>query len=171
LLILSEEFTMNNGKFILKSHAFENGKTIPSKYATTTVTGGKNISIPLSWDNPPAATKSFALTIIDLHPIANNWVHWIAINIPSDIAFIEEEISNTLKMPPATIELNNSYGGLGYGGPQPPKGSGPHRYEITLYALNTTKLELDKHTSLPTFKKAIEGKVIATAKTVGVFER
>jgi hypothetical protein len=74
-------------------------------------------------------------------------------------------------MPQGSKELDNSFGWNGYGGPQPPKGSGPHKYEITLYALNVEGFDLDKHTSLKTFQKAIEGKIIATAKTVGLFER
>lgn len=164
-------FNMDNNKFKLLSTAFENGKVIPSKFATTSVTGGKNLSIPLKIENAPAGTKSFALTIIDLHPIANNWVHWMVINIPPDTKQIVEGVSGTNKMPNGALEIDNTFGWDGYGGPQPPKGSGPHKYEVTLYALNVDKLDLGKHTSLKTFQKAIDGKVIATAKTVGVFER
>lgn len=162
---------MQNKKFILTSPAFIDGKVVPTKFATTSVTGGKNYSIPLSWENSPAGTKSFAIIIIDLHPIANNWVHWMVNNIPADIKLIEESASGSKKMPQGSKELDNSFGWNGYGGPQPPKGSGLHKYEVTLYALNLEKLELDKHTSLKTFQKAIEGKVIATAKIVGLFER
>lgn len=171
LSILLMGLSMNNNKFKLHSTVFDNGKVMPSQYATTGVTGGKNISIPFIWENTPAGTKSFALTIIDLHPIANNWVHWMVINIPPDTKEIEEGSSNTNKMPKGSKELENTFGWLGYGGPQPPKGSGPHKYEVSIYALNIEKLDLDKHTSLSTFKKAIEGKVITTAKTIGVFER
>lgn len=162
---------MNNPKFIIASTAFEEGKVIPTKYANTGVTGGKNISIPLKWQNAPKETKSFAISIIDLHPVANNWVHWLLINIPANITEIVEGASNTNKIPAGSKELNNTFGSVGYGGPQPPKGSGLHKYEITLYALNTEKLELDKYTSLKTFQKGIDGKIVATAKTVGLFER
>jgi Raf kinase inhibitor-like YbhB/YbcL family protein len=171
LSILLMGYDMNNNKFKLSSSSFENGKVIPSKFATTSVTGGKNLSVPLFWENPPAGTKSFTVAIVDLHPIANNWVHWIVINILQGAMSLEEGASNSNKMPEGSKELNNAYGYIGYGGPQPPKGSGPHKYEITIYALNVDKLELDVNTSLATFKKAINGKVIATAKTIGVFER
>lgn len=164
-------YNMNNNKFKLSSSAFENGKVIPSKFATTSVTGGKNLSVPLRWENPPAGTKSFSVTIVDLHPIANNWIHWIVIHIQPDTMSMEEGASKSNKMPEGSKELNNTYGYAGYGGPQPPKGSGQHKYEITIYALNVEKLELEVNTSPTTFKKAISGKVIATAKTVGVFER
>lgn len=162
---------MNNNQFKLLSNAFENGKVMPSKYATASLTGGKNYSIPLSWENPPTGTKSFSVTIVDLHPITNNWVHWMVINIPADIKLLEEGASGSKQMPQGSKELDNSFGWNGYGGPQPPKGSGPHKYEVILYALNLEKLELDKHTSLKTFQKAIEVKAKATAKIVGFFER
>lgn len=162
---------MNNQKFSITSTAFENGKVIPTKYANSGVIGGKNISIQLNWKDIPKGTKSFAVSIIDLHPVANNWVHWLVINIPLTVNQIVEGASNTNKIPTGSKELNNTFCSLGYGGPQPPKGSGLHKYEVTVYGLDVEMLELDKHTSLTTFRKAVEGKVIATAKTVGVFER
>jgi len=162
---------MNNDKFKITSSAFEDGKVIPTKYANVGVTGGKNLSIPLSWENSPKETKSFALAIVDLHPIANNWVHWLVINIPSSATQIDESASTTTKMPKGSVELNNTFGTLGYGGPQPPKGSGPHKYEVLIYALNVEKLELDRYSTLIAFKKTIEGKIIATAKIVGIYER
>jgi hypothetical protein len=69
------------------------------------------------------------------------------------------------------VELKNSFGEIGYGGPQPPKGTGDHPYVVTLYALNIEKLELGVNTSLSLFKKAIEGKVIASASITGMFGR
>ncbi len=162
---------MKNPKFTITSTAFEGGKVIPTRYANTGITGGKNISIPLKWENSPKGTKSFAVSIIDLHPVAHNWVHWFVVNIHANITEIVEGASNTNKIPAGSKELNNTFGLVGYGGPQPPRGSGLHKYEVTIYALDVEKLELDKHTSLTTFRKAIEGIIIATAKTVGLFER
>ncbi|MBI5216719.1 MAG: YbhB/YbcL family Raf kinase inhibitor-like protein [Ignavibacteriae bacterium] len=162
---------MNNKKFTITSSAFDHSKAIPSKYANTGVLGGKNISLPLSWEHPPKETKSFAISIVDVHSVANNWVHWLVVNIPSNVDSLFEGASTTSKLPAGAKELNNTWGVVGYGGPQPPKGSGAHRYEVTVYALSVDTLELDVHTSLTKFKKAIDGHVIAMAKTIGVFER
>jgi phosphatidylethanolamine-binding protein (PEBP) family uncharacterized protein len=52
----------------------------------------------LAWKNAPAGTKSFALSIVDPHPVAQNWVHWFVINIPPNVTAIEEGAS-TKKMP------------------------------------------------------------------------
>ncbi|MBI3194262.1 MAG: YbhB/YbcL family Raf kinase inhibitor-like protein [Ignavibacteriae bacterium] len=162
---------MKNKKFTVTSSAFENSKAIPSKDANTGVLGGKHISLPLSWIHVPKETKSFAISIVDLHQVANNWVHWLVINIPADVDSFLEGASASSKIPACAKELNNTWDVVGYGGPQPPKGSGAHRYEVTVYALSIEKLDLDVHTSLIQFKKAIDEHVIVDAKTIGVFER
>jgi Raf kinase inhibitor-like YbhB/YbcL family protein len=154
----------------LKSSAFEDDEPIPTKYAHPGVVGGKNISIPLEWENVPEDTKSFALSIIDPHPVARNWIHWFIVNIPAGTTLLAEGVSGK-KIPSGSKELYNSYGELGYGGPQPPKGSGPHPYVITLYALDVEKLDLTANTSLAAFEKTIEGKIIESAMITGIFEK
>jgi len=153
----------------ISSSAFKDGGRIPIQYVMPGA-GGKNISIPLAWRNVPPGTKSFALSIVDPHPVAQNWVHWLVINIPPNVTAIEEGASEK-KMPAGSAELKNSFGQTGYGGPQPPKGSGDHPYVVTLYALNVEKLSLGTNTSLSAFKKAIEGKVIATASVTGKYSQ
>ena len=120
----------------ISSSAFPNGKPIPSKYAQLGVTGGENLSIPLSWSDRPSNTVSFALTIVDPHPVAKNWFHWGVVNIPPSVTSLPEGASGK-SLPQGAKELYNSYGSPGYGGPQPPKGSGQHPYVITIYALNS----------------------------------
>jgi Raf kinase inhibitor-like YbhB/YbcL family protein len=154
----------------LSSRAFEDEKLIPTKYAHQGVTGGKNISPPLAWTNIPEEVKSFALSMIDPHPVARDWVHWLVINIPRGVSSIAEGVS-CKKMPQGVKELYNSYGEIGYGGPQPPKGSGPHPYIITLYALNIEKLDLGANTNLTAFLKVLEGKILTKAEITGVYER
>jgi len=157
------------GPMEITSNAFKDQGKIPIQYVMPGA-GGKNISIPLSWKNIPAGTKSFALSMVDPHPVAQNWVHWLVVNIPKEVSSIEEGASRK-KMPPGSSELKNSFGDIGYGGPQPPKGTGPHPYVTTLYALNVEKLELGMSTSLPAFKKSIEGKVIEMATITGMYGR
>jgi hypothetical protein len=153
----------------ITSAAFKDEGKIPIQYVMVPA-GGKNLSIPLSWKNAPPGTKGFALSIIDPHPVAQNWVHWFVINIPASTAFLSEGASRK-NMPGGAVELKNSFGETGYGGPQPPKGSGEHPYVITLYALNVEKIELGTSASLPAFKKALEGKGIQSAMITGKYER
>lgn len=153
----------------ISSSAFKDGEKIPIQYVMPGA-GGKNISVPLSWKNVPAGTLSFALSMVDPHPVAQNWVHWLVINIPPHVNSLPEGASRKT-MPAGCLELKNSFGDIGYGGPQPPKGTGDHPYVITLYALKVEKLELSLNATLAQFKKAIEGKVIQSATITGKYGR
>ena len=153
----------------ITSPAFSDGGTIADKYVMQGI-GGKNISIPLKWDDSPSETKSFALSIVDIHPVAREWVHWLAVNIPANVNSIPEGASGKA-MPRGCFELANSFGGIGYGGPQPPKGTGDHPYVITLYALNVEKLPLSFNTSLSDFRKSLIKKILATASITGKYGR
>ncbi len=153
----------------IQSSAFKDGGRIPVQYVMKAA-GGKNVSLPLTWKDVPPGTKSLALSIIDPHPVAQNWVHWLVVNIPPDVTSLPEGASGK-KMPPGAAELKNSFGGTGYGGPQPPAGSGDHPYVVTLYALNVAKLDVPVSTSLSAFKKALEGKVIGTTSITGMYSQ
>lgn len=155
---------------LLLSPAFHDDGVIPSKYARQGVVGGKNISPPLSWSDVPSETASLTISVIDRHPVANNWVHWIVVNIPAGTRSLVEGASSR-NIPSGARELFNSFGERGYGGPQPPKGSGPHTYEFTLYAMSAAAMEISENTSLRGFQNAIEGKVLAKALLKGVFEQ
>lgn len=120
--------------FYLGSPAFKDGEEIPVKYCMRQVPGGQNISPPLEWEEPPAGTKSLALICIDTHPVANGWIHWAVVNIPPDVRKLEEGASGNPDLIKG-VELVNSFGFEGWGGPMPPEGSGVHTYEFYLLAM------------------------------------
>lgn len=153
----------------ISSAAFEDKRNIPTQYVMPGA-GGRNVSVPLRWSDPPEGTRSLALSIVDPHPVANNWVHWLVINIPPDVTSLEEGASGK-KMPKGAVELKNSFGKTGYGGPQPPPGSGDHPYVVTLYALDVETLPLDVNTDLSAFQRALDGKVLSTATVTGMYGR
>lgn len=160
--------TMVSDEMNLFSSAFKGNEIIPIKYARQTIAGGSNISISLNWEEVPEETKSFALVMIDVS--ARNWAHWMVINISAETRSIEEGASGS-RMPAGSKELFNTFGTPGYGGPQPPKGTGVHQYVTTLYALSVDKLSLPESTSYSDFLKAIEGKILAKASLSGGFSR
>ena len=157
--------------FTLTCGSYRDGGVIPLRYAHRSVPGGENISPSFIWKDPPAGTKSFALSIVDPHPVANNWVHWFMIDIPFQERALAEGASLTRKVPVSAKELLNSYNEKGYGGPAPPKGSGSHPYVATLYALNVSSLPLGKDTVLSAFLRGLEGKTIAEVSLTGYYER
>jgi len=153
----------------LLSPAFKDGGAIPTRFARPAA-GGHNVSISLQWTGAPDGTKSFALAIVDQHPVARKWVHWMVIDIPPDVSSFPEGASEK-NLPPGAIELSNSFGSAGYGGPQPPKGTGPHAYVVTLYALKDSRLGLKPDATLADFQNAIRGKILGETSITGFFEQ
>ena len=147
-------------------------KRIPLRHANRHVHGGENISPPVSWSEPPPLTRSILVTIIDLHPMARQWIHWCVSGIPPDVRELNEGASlHPHLLPTGVTETNNSFGEPGYGGPAPPPGSGPHEYEITVYALNGITSFKRSQMSWKEIDRLIGGMVIASGKCVGLYER
>jgi Raf kinase inhibitor-like YbhB/YbcL family protein len=155
--------------FQLSSADFRDNGIMPVELARKGVCGGKNISPSLQWINIPPGTKSFALLCIDLHPVASRWMHWMVINIPAGGNSIPSGASRR-HMPRNSRELLNSFGEIGWGGPQPPKGTGFHQYVFTLYALDVEKIAADIEDE-EQFQAAIRGKVLGKATLTGLFQQ
>lgn len=153
----------------ISSPAFEAGGLIPAEYANNGYPGGENTSIPYEWAGAPEGTKSWALLLIDRHPDANSWVHWLVTSIPPAVVSLARGTSGS-GMPAGAKAHANSFGTLGYGGPQPPTGTGKHEYEAVLYALDTD-VNLPERISLNEFVRAIDGHVLATAACSGMLGR
>lgn len=159
--------------FSISSPAFENNGKIPVKYCEKSVQGGENISIPLSWQGIPEDIQSLFLIIVDTHPVAKNWIHWIIKNIPADATEIPEGASGTNSIPPKSIELTGTEGIKGYRGPAPPPGTGDHPYEIHLFALNSPgdNIEIPATLDWGTIQATLEPYIIQRTKYTGYYGR
>jgi Raf kinase inhibitor-like YbhB/YbcL family protein len=105
-------------------------------------TGG-NLSPALSWSGAPSGTKSFALSIYDPDaPTGSGWWHWVVFNIPAATTSLPKGAGDVKKklMPKGAIQSLTDFGADGYGGPCPPTGDKPHRYQITVFAVDVDKL-------------------------------
>ncbi len=154
-------------RFEILSPAFKDGASIPVRFAAFDVDNGEELSVPLFWRNAPKGAASFALTMVDVS--ANNFVHWMVANIPASTRSLKEGASGDL--PEGVSEYENGMGDIGYAGPQPPAGSGVHKYVITVYALNQASIQIDDYADLSRFNAAIDGKVLARASITGTFTR
>lgn len=108
---------------------------------------GDNISPALQWSSAPAGTKSFAVTMYDLDaPTGSGWWHWVIFNIPANVTSLAKNAGNPQAglAPAGSVQSRTDFGKPGYGGPCPPAGDKPHRYQITVYALKVDKLPLDE---------------------------
>jgi len=154
-------------QFTLSSTAFRNNEAIPLKY--TRAEGGQDVSPPLQWSNPPAGTRSFVITCIDLD--ADGFVHWVVYDIPANLSGLPE---NVPKQPQPQVngaqvkQGQNDFDGVGYGGPAPPPGE-THRYQFTVYALSVDTLNLPAGATLQQVTQAMQGKILAKATLTGTF--
>ncbi len=147
-------------------------KYLPTKCAHRAVKGGQNVSPAVEWTEAPGGVQSFAVSMIDRHPVAHNWVHWFVVNIPASARAIPESASGMHRgLPADSLELRNSYGENGYGGPKPPRGSGVHEYEITVHALDIPSLSLGPYATLAECTAAMHGHVLASACVIGTFQQ
>jgi len=108
---------------------------------------GGNISPTLTWKDPPAGTKSFAVTVFDPDaPTGSGWWHWVVFNLPPDTRTLLAGAGNPAsgKLPKGAVQSLTDFGVPGYGGPCPPKSDRPHRYVFTVHALEVEKLDLDE---------------------------
>ena len=144
----------------LTSSAFAAGQAIPEKFTCN----GENVSPPLAWNEPPAATQSFALVVDDLD--YGSFVHWVLYNIPAKYRSLSEtgEAGQTLK--DGLMQGANGMGGLEYMGSCPPPGSA-HHYSFRLYALDAhlDRLVFDKDTLV----SAMEGHILAQSELIGTY--
>ncbi|TAH01675.1 MAG: YbhB/YbcL family Raf kinase inhibitor-like protein [Sphingobacteriales bacterium] len=135
---------------------------------------GDNKSPQLSWANAPEGTKSFAVTMYDADaPTGSGWWHWLIFDIPANQTGLKQAAGNlALNLAPAgAIQSNTDFGQAGYGGPCPPQGHGFHQYVITVFALKTDKLGLDKTANPALVGYYLNGATLAKASIVMYYKR
>lgn len=157
--------TKEANSFSLSCAGFNDGDSIPLKYAGLGVQGGGNYSLPLSWSGFPADTNSFALLMADK---SSKTINWFVINIPSGTTSLLEGASPTY-MPQQCVELRNDFGYFGYGGPQPSGSNEASTYEITVYALKTDRIDISGAPSVSDIKSAIENNLLSKGVLTGKF--
>jgi Raf kinase inhibitor-like YbhB/YbcL family protein len=154
----------SSGGLSVHTEAFRPDGDIPVKYAHGGVAGGKNVSLPVSWEGAPKDTKSFAVVMYDVNPIADSYVHWSVLNLPASANHLDEAASGRL---PQGLELNPYYG------MEPPRYSGDHLYRIAVYALDVEKLAVPEQA--PVFFDQLEPELkahlLAYAETDGFFRQ
>lgn len=136
-------------------------------------TGG-NISPSLSWSGAPNNTKSFAVSIWDPDaPTGSGWWHWVVFNIPASVHSLPAGAGadSGKDLPAGVIQGRNDFGFSFYGGPCPPPGAHAHHYEITVYALKVSKLDLDASASGAKVGFALHANELEAAMIAGRYGR
>ena len=148
----------------LSSSAFDPDGLIPAKYTCD----GENRSPALSWDAPPAATRSLVLLVSDPDAPGKTFIHWVLYDLPPETRQLPEGIKADPILVQGGVQGKSDFGKYGYGGPCPPQGT--HRYVFTLYALDTV-LDLPPGAKQADVLKAIEGHILAQAELIGRYGR
>jgi Raf kinase inhibitor-like YbhB/YbcL family protein len=135
----------------LTSPEISDGATIAAEQAFNGFgCSGANVSPALSWSGAPAATRSFAVSIHDPDaPTGSGWWHWVVYNIPPGTNSLPKGAGTVANkaLPEGAIQSMTDFGAPGYGGPCPPPGDKPHRYQITVFAVDVDKLPNAKDAS------------------------
>ncbi len=133
-------------------------------------TGG-NVSPALAWSGAPKGTKSFAISVYDPDaPTGSGFWHWWVANLPLDTIGLPKGAGGGAGLPAGAVQAHNDFSAVGYGGPCPPKGA-LHHYQITVYALDTDKLDLDASASPAVFGFNVHAHTLAKATLTGLYGR
>ena len=152
-------------QLVVNSGFIRDGGAVPKKYTAD----GDDVSPPLRWDDPPAATKSFAITCEDPDAPGGTWFHWIIYNLPPSTRRVKEAVAKTPTVPDDIRQGTNDFGKLGYNGPSPPKGK-PHHYHYKVFALDKM-LELKPGCKKGAFYAALKGHILARGQLVATYGR
>lgn len=133
---------------------------------------GGNVSPALSWRDPPAGTRSFAVLMLDPDAPGSGWWHWAVFDIPAAVRSLQAGAGDPPKhlLPAGAIQVRNDFGFPGYGGPCPPPGQ-VHHYRLMIYALRLSKLGLDVGASPAQVAARVSANALAEAEIVRVYGR
>lgn len=145
-------------QLLLTSPAFQDNETIPTQYTCD----GENVSPPLQVSGIPEGTKSLVLILDDPDSPSGTFIHWLLYDIPPTTLQIL-----SAQIPAGSLEGNNSFGQLGFGGPCPHQGE--HRYVFTLYALDT--LLKIRNLNRAELETSLRGHILAQAVLTGKYQR
>lgn len=134
---------------------------------------GKNISPALAWSGAPKDAKSFALLVHDPDAGGAGWWHWVVVNIPAGAAELKKDAGRAdgSALPAGAVQVRTDFGGPGWGGPCPPAGDKPHRYNFTLHALKVEKLDLPKDAGAALAGNMVNANSMARATLTGRYGR
>lgn len=149
----------------LTSLAFGQNGPIPKRYTCE----GDDVSPPLTWTGVPAGAASLLLICDDPDAPRGVFTHWVAFNIPPDLDGLPEGAGAREKG--VFQQATNDFGGVGYGGPCPPRGDRPHRYRFRLMAIDHLLDGVPTAARHAQIMEKAKPSVIALAELVGHYGR
>lgn len=176
LLAIGASASVSATAFELSSPDITPNKAIAQQFAFNGFgCTGNNMSPALVWKNAPADTKSFAVMVHDPDAVtggAGFW-HWVTINLPVTTTTLAQGAgtSDGTSLPVGSRQIATDFGTPGWGGPCPPTGDAQHRYQFTVYALKTEKLDLPANATASLAGFMVNMNSIAKASFTGMYGR
>jgi Raf kinase inhibitor-like YbhB/YbcL family protein len=161
-------------KLSVRSSTFTSGGRLPvaTVFNSFGCTGG-NHSPNLAWKGEPSGTASFAVILHDPDaPTGTGWYHWVVFNLPATVHELKEGAGaqGSPDLPAGAVLGLTDFGFSQYGGPCPPIGDKPHRYQFTVYALSS-KIDGGPTTTGAALRFLMRGKTLATGTITGLYGR
>ncbi|WP_458186177.1 YbhB/YbcL family Raf kinase inhibitor-like protein [Haladaptatus sp. NG-WS-4] len=152
----------------IRTSSFTHGESIPEKFTC----GGADVSPELTVGNVPEEAESLVVIVDDPDAPDTTFTHWLLWNLPPDTVEIHEDVppTETVGTLDGACQGRNDFGELGYRGPCPPEGHGPHEYRFRLVALSEM-LDVEPGVPRRDVDDALDGVRIAETQFTGTFER
>ena len=149
----------------IESPAFVDGAPMPRHTAGRPI--GDNSSPALAWTGIPDGARELVLIVEDADvPFARPIAHAVA-RLDPTIAGVPE---GDLVAGAPHGRGRGGFGRVGYNGPRPIPGHGPHSYVFQLFALDI-RIPADDTIRLTTLVDAMRGHALARGRLTGTYER
>ena len=153
----------------LSSSDVKDGAVFDTKFVCAKF-NGTSVSPQLSWSGVPTSAKSLAVTMFDPDAGTKGFWHWLVADIPTSATGLPTGAgSEGGALPAGATPLPNGAGKAAYAGPCPPTGTGPHHYQITLYALPDAKVEIPSGMKAPDIGALLDQVAIEKVRITPVF--
>ncbi len=163
------------GEFILTSPDVAEQRSVAETFVFNGFgCGGGNLSPALQWHGAPPGTKSFAITAFDPDATSGSgWWHWVVYNVPITVDRLARGAGDPARqlLPVGVVQGRTDFGAVGYGGPCPPKGSRPHHYVFTVYALDIDVLPARNGATAAMIGFTVHNHQLAEAKLTAIYGR
>lgn len=143
------------------------GLTAGSALPVVHTCDGADRSPVVRWSAGPPQTVSYAIVVDDPDAPVGTWVHWTAWGLPPTATMLAGGVS---PKDGGLVQGLNDFQQVGWGGPCPPPGHGPHRYSFRVYALDVA-LPLSTGASRAELDAAMVGHIQAQGEWMGRYER
>ena len=151
----------------IESNGIINGKILDKygKRGKDKKFGMPTLSLPLTIEDEPKGTKSFAIIFDDPDsvPVCGYvWIHWLVANLTKKTLKENDSLESF-----DFIQGKNSWNDNSYGGPCPP--NCPHRYRLRVFALDTL-LNLRGDFLLEQLEKEMKGHILEVSEIYGIYD-